>query len=124
MSRKVKHRASWLGIYREEECPELQRADPGNGRGRHVSQLVCSVPRLECAKRVHLAKGAEQSDEGTEHRQVCLQSTFGILMPITAQLGSHVGRILRQCGSVVGCAMADDTGVLRTHGGFFVNTET
>ena len=89
-----------------------------------MSQLVCSVPRLECAKCVHLAKGAEQSDEGTEHRQVCLQSTFGILVPITAQLGSHVGRILRQCGSVVGCAMADDTGVLRTHGGFFVNTET
>lgn len=116
MSQNVKRCASWLGIYREEKRPKLQRANPGNGRGRHVLQLVCSVPRLECAERVHVAKGAEQGDEGTEHRQVCLQSTFGILMPITAQLGSHVGRILGQCRRFAGRVVADDTGVVRVRG--------
>src|SRR5437016_2472047 len=104
MSEMPSHRASCLGIYREEKHPELQRANPRNGRGRHVSQLVCGVPRLECAKRVHLAKGAEQGDESTKHRQVCLPSSFRILVSATTQLGGRVVRVLGMCGGVVGRA--------------------
>jgi len=90
-----------------------------------VSQLMCSVPCLEGAKRVHLTKGAKQSDEGAKHRQVSLQPIFRILVPMnTTQLSSHVGRILGQCGTVVERVVADDTDVGRAHGGFFINTET
>jgi len=122
MSRNAKYfNASWLGIYREEKHPELQRANPGNSRGRHVSQLVCGVPCLECAKGVHLTEGAEQSGESTEYRQVSLPSTFGVLVSTATQLGAP---ILGMCGGVVGHTMVDDPGFVRAHGRFFVKVET
>ena len=84
-------------------------------------QLMCSVPCLEGAKRVHLTKGAKQSDKGAKHCQVCLQPIFRILVPMNT---THVGRILGQCGTVVERVVADDTGVGQAHGGFFINTVT